>query len=162
MQSLDFVSSRATKTNKGVPTIQLMADDESTQRICEGCSLPFVAPGLGRPRRFCFVCSPPKLAGLVRCAHGLPSARPCVRCFLIGVQKRKLPVRGGHATGSYVRRLEARIPAEHDRIAAELRALAESGFDAEQQAQVRAVLRSDHRQGLKDLRAALREARAAA
>jgi hypothetical protein len=72
---------------------------------------------------------------------------------------RRARVTGGRDTGSYGRRIEAAIPAERGRLADELRRLAGSDLSVEQQAEVAAMLRDDHLQSLRDLRAEGRKCR---
>jgi hypothetical protein len=131
-----------------------------TTTTCEGCGDSFTSPGLGRPRRYCLTCAPPNLPGLKLCSHGVPHRRPCAGCWGIEVRKRQCRRTGGQFSGGPVLRYETLIVEEQQRYEDELKRLTASDLDAKQRAEVRGWLDRNLAVSRKDLRNALRRARA--
>jgi hypothetical protein len=136
--------------------------DAGTTTTCEGCGDTFTTPGLGRPRRFCNKCAPPKLPGLKICSHGTVHGRPCTGCYGIEVRKRQCRITGGRFIGGPVLRYQGSIAHEQERHDAELRLLAASNLSTDQRAEVKAMLDANHEVSTRQLADGLRRAQAKA
>lgn len=96
-------------------------DEPETVRtaVCANCGGEFELAGLGRPRRFCWECAPPRLARRA-CGHGIVGA--CFGCERVALLTRRLPGGGVAGPRPSLRDAEAELTARFDAEAASMRA----------------------------------------